>query len=190
MVAKRALDFGSPRSAKRTKTSTMPRRMLLSKPETKNRELNIGNGFAVSATATFPVSEIASGAGPSDRVGAKIRTLACDVHLQVKDTTDGDFFRAILYVPKSITDRIAVSVNGAVDRDLYWVLWDKVIDLPQKRTERAHYTNTYRFPMSMITEYYGALSTEITKNGLYLYTIADSTTGRVDGHHRLWYQDN
>lgn len=192
MAAKRALDFGTPRSIKRSRGMgyTTTRRLLVSTPETKNRDTDITQDFAVNPTQTFAVSEFAAGSGSSGRIGAKIRTLACDVHCQIKDSTDGDFFRAILYVPKSITDRVAVSVNGAVNRDLYWVLWDKVLDSSNRNTEKKHFSYTHRFPMSMITEYFGSGATDITKNGIYLYTVSDSTTGQMDGYHRLWFQDN
>mgnify|MGYP000355269376 CR=1 FL=1 len=178
------------RKRQKTLSHGYSKRLLYVRPETKNRDTDITQTYNTNQTATFALTDIGAGSGASGRVGAKIRLSTLDVHCQTKNTTDGDFGRFILYVPKSITDRVAVSVNGAVNRDLFWVLWDKVFNLPQINVEPSHFHYTYRFPMSMITEYFGSGATDITKNGVYLYHVTDATTGQMDGFHRVWFQDN
>ena len=155
-----------------------------SPPEVKNRQTTIGNDFTVSNTVTFPLTDIAAGSGVSARVGGKIKLKSAFAHLKNPGTT---IVRYIMYVPKSITDRVALTnQSDPVDKDLFWVLKDFYIDT---RNESAHKNMKQNFPMGMVVEYFGGSATDITKNGIYLYAHG-AASGNMSGYHELWFIDN
>jgi len=180
--AKRALNFGGNTPNKRQKRSTMVV-YRGSKPEMKQMVTTLA--YTSSTAQNYRLNDVVAGAGPNERVGAKIKIWSIDGFFESNGSVP---LRLDLQVGNNAATTSTHTYAQPVDRDGGWVMKQWVASVGSSPNVAGHFFR-HNLPMGMITKYANATATSQNSNAINLkITSLTSTSG--SGYARIWYTDS
>jgi len=182
MVAKRALDFGSPKAKRFRREPTMVVYRGL-RPEMKYLVTPVTYSAATAQTVTL--NSLTQGTDVSGRVGAKVKIWRIDYILQC--TSSSNSVRVDLLI-NNVTGG-SVSHTYAGDIDMKSFTWLKTQFYHSGTSNGPKGINvSHKLPMGVISKYSGASGTTINSNQI-VARITTAGNETIDGYFRIWYTD-
>ena len=182
MVAKRALDFGTP-NAKRTRREPAMVVYRGVRPEMKYLVTPIDYD-AVSA-ATLTLNSITQGTDISGRVAAKVKIWRIDYILE--NTASSNSVRVDLLIQNVTGGTVTHTFAGDIDMKSY--TWLKTQFYHSGTSNGPKGINvSHKLPMGVVSKYSGAAGTTINSNQI-VARITTSGTETIRGYFRIWYTD-
>ena len=181
MVAKRALDFGTPRpTAKRRKaTNTVYRGKKLEMKDNTQIVSHIG-----ATASNVLITSVANGAAENERIGAKIKSWAIEGYIVTNQPV-----RLDLVIPSDVggTPTPPNAFHSVIDTEDFTRLgtWYYNNNTPGTY-EGMHFV--HKLPYGVVTKFNGVLGTDGVKNPIYA-RITNQTSATVLGQFRLFYTD-
>lgn len=182
MVAKRALNFGTPNSKrqKREQTMVIYRGM---KSEMKHLVTNIT--YAGATVLTLGINTVAQGTSSAERVGSKIKIWRIDYIIENQSSSNS--VRVTLQIPNIVGAASALQYSGAVARDDVTLLKDTYYHSGTSQSPRG-IMQTHKLPLGVVSKYAGAAGTTINSNQIQA-RITTSGAETLVGHFRIWFTD-
>lgn len=182
MVAKRALNFGTPRSKRARKSVSS---MLLYRPLTPEVKFNdLPIVYNSASAATFFINSINQGTAVFNRVGAKVKVYKVEY---VIAQASGDPVRVDLLLNNVAGSSPAHTFDTSINRRLFSILSTKYLHSGASLNSRGALV-TYNLPYPVIAKFGDALGSTINAGQIAARITTPSAT-TVTGYFRVFYTD-
>ena len=181
MVAKRALNFGTP-SRKRTKAQPYVLYRGLN-PEMKYHDQIIP--YSAKTTVTLNLCDVAQGTDVDERIGAKIKVWRIEYFLA---QVSGDPIRVDLLISNIAGHVFAHGYDGSIDRQRCSHLKTSVLHSGSSLNSRGALVH-HKLPYGVVVKYSGILGSTVNANQL-IAQVTTPTATTITGYFRIWYTDS
>lgn len=183
MVAKRRLDFGTPRG-KRVKGSP-PALVLYRTPKTETKFITTAINHVGSTGTSTVVNNPAQGSGFDQRIGNQIK---CWFLEGVVACTASTPIRLDVIIPNDPGAGFLASFDGALDRRQMTVLATKFLTNGTSFAASGAVVR-HKFPLGVVTKFSDATAGSINRNTIYCVLTTPSAQ-TITGYFRVWYKDH
>ena len=181
MVAKRALNFGTP---SRKRARIQPTMVLYRSPRPEMKFFETTFAYAGIATLNLDLNEMAQGSNVNERVGNKIKVWSIEFILA---QAAGDPIRVDLLMPNLVTDNPSHTFSQAVDRKKFNVLLTKFLHSGANENSRGCIVR-HKLPYGVVTKFFDSGANSCNSNLIMAHITTPSAT-TVTGYFRIWYTD-
>ena len=182
MVAKRALNFGTP-NAKRQRNETTMVVYRGVKPEMKYYDVVLS--YTASTALTLTLNDVGQGTGVQNRVGGKIKIWRIEYSL-----TESTSSATVL------VDLLINNTTGGTVGHTYPFMPDRRTVSSLKRTFHQSGTQngpkgmlvSHKLPLGVVSKYAGASGTSINSNQIVARILTPAAED-ISGNFRIWFTD-
>ena len=180
MVAKRMLDFGTPRRVRRRQAPVVLYRSI--RPEIKYKQFNLT--YSTVASTTQFLSSIGQGSGVDERIGAKVKIYKVEYILA---QTSGDPIRVDISINNVADATPAHTFSQAANRTTQTMLSTKFLHSGANLNSRGGMV-VVKMPYPVMSKYTGSGSDTVS-SGQVIAHITTPTTTTITGYFRVYYTD-
>ena len=182
MVAKRALNFGTPNAKRQRMEPTMVVYRGV-KPEMKYYDVVLT--YSAAQAITITLNDVAQGTGVQNRVGGKIKIWRIEYSLQETSSSN-----------TVLVDLLINNTAGGTIPHTYPFMPDRRSVVALKRTFHQSGTNngpkgmlvSHKLPMGVVSKFSGAAGTTINNNQIVARILTPAAED-ITGNFRIWYTD-